>query len=158
MALHLIQNLAVEPCRLSDWSGDPTRCHWCNTAVGSHSNWCSFVCEDAHRVQHEWSSASAEALIRDGERCDLCGTGPADFDAARLFIRAFIPMGPVASATLWRSQEWMALQLAFSVDVVQRRPNPSGYRSGCHNHLTELVTLCHRCQDRARHEVDLRTG
>ena len=51
-----------------------------------------------------------------------------------------------------------AAQLACSVDVVHRMPPAQSYRTGCHHHLDGLVTLCRRCQDRARMTVDLRTA
>ena len=75
-----------------------------------------------------------------------------------IMIRALIPMDPMTSAQLWRSEEWLSVQLACSVDVVHRMPPAQGYRSGCHHHLDGLVTLCRRCQDRARMTIDLPTA
>ena len=158
MALRLVVDSGVERCSLSTWDGDPEHCRWCAAPARPGSPWCSLACEDLFEAEHEWGHAHRAALARDRDRCSECGTGPATAAEARLFIRAMIPLGPMEAAELWRSQEWMALQLACSVDVHHRMLPPQGYRSGCHNHIDGLVTLCRQWQERARSTVDLRTG
>ena len=65
---------------------------------------------------------------------------------------------PVSASRLWHSEEWLAVELASSVDVAPRWPHREGYLHGCHHHLDGLVTRCRSCQDRARSIVDLRVG
>lgn len=154
---HLI-DVQVERCELARWSGERDRCRWCDEPVRNGSSWCSLTCTDRYEAEHEWVHARSAALARDHECCLDCGTGPAAIATARALIRALIPMDPMTSAQLWRSEEWLSVQLACSVDVVHRMPPAQGYRSGCHHHLDGLVTLCRRCQDRARMTIDLRTA
>ena len=149
---------ASDRCTLSSWSGDPTRCRWCDAAARLDGRWCSFACQDAHDAQHDWGQARLAALTRDDDACVECGTGPATVAASRLLLRALIPMGPVAAARLWHSEGWLAFELAGSVDVVHRHPPREGYRSGCHHHLDGLVTLCRGCEQKARTSIDLRAG
>ena len=158
MALRLVVDDEVERCPLAAWDGDPEHCRWCAAPARPGSEWCSLVCEDRFQAEHEWGHAYAATLARDHDRCSDCGTGPASAGEARIFIRAMIPLDPMTAAGLWRSEEWLALQLSCSVDVVHRRPPAQSYRSGCHNHLDGLRTLCRRCQDRVRTTIDLRTG
>jgi hypothetical protein len=132
-------------CSLSRWSGAADRCRWCDEPAAPGFDWCSNLCEDTYRANHWWDQARAAALARDDHRCTTCGVGPDTIQVARLFIRAFIPMGPVEAAELWHSDQWFELVLASSVEVnhiVPRRGN--GYGSGCHHHLDGLETLCHR--------------
>jgi len=156
--LQLVPDVTLDGCALSGWHGDPARCRWCDAPARGATGWCSLACEDLYRAEHDWGAAHTAALIRDNERCTDCGHGPVSAAEARLLIRAFIPMTHEQAAELWRSQEWLALQLAFSVDVVHRMPPVQSYRSGCHNHQRGLVTLCRRCQDRTRSSIDLRTA
>lgn len=132
-------------CSLSQWSGPPERCRWCDAPAAPGFAWCGSRCEDAYRENHWWDMARAAALARDGNRCTTCGIGPDDVQVARWFLRAFIPMGAVEAAGLWHSPTWAALVLACSVEVNHIDPRRGGgYGSGCHHHLDGLETLCHR--------------
>ena len=158
MVLQLV-DAQVGRCDLSAWSGHLDRCRWCDGMVLGTGEWCSAACSDAHHANHEWARAHDMVLARDRDRCVDCGTGPESAAELRWLIRAFIPMDPVQAATLWRSEEWLALQLAASVDVVPRsRSSRYGYHSGCHHHLDELVTVCRGCQEARRTTIDLRAG
>lgn len=138
-----------ETCPLSSWSGDPTRCGWCDQPARMPSPWCSVACEDAWFTNHDWERARAAALVRDGDRCTDCGVGPGQPALGRIVLRALIPMGPVDAARLWVQVDWMAFELACSVEAEHRQWTPQGYRSGCHHHLDGLVTRCRSCVDRA---------
>jgi hypothetical protein len=133
-------------CSLAGWSGRPGRCRWCDGKAQVGTRWCGTVCEDAYRNTHDWASARQAVLTRDRDRCAICGTGPDTVAIARLFIRAFIPMGPVEAAELWHSSEWWSLELACSVEVVRMNGVHADYRLGCHQHMDGLETRCREHQ------------
>lgn len=133
-------------CCLSQWTGDPVHCRWCDAPVRPPAAWCGTLCEDEYRANHWWDLARSRVLARDQHRCVRCGVGPEQVTAAKLLLRAWIPVGPVDAVRLWRTDEWAALRLRCSVEVNHRIPRRGGgYHSGCHHHLEELETLCHRC-------------
>jgi len=140
-------DLATAPtCRLAGWSGRPGRCRWCDGAAKVGTRWCSTVCEDAYRTNHEWAWARSAVLTRDRDRCAMCGIGPDTVAIARLLIRALIPLGPVEAAELWHSPEWWAFELACSVEVVRSSGVAGDYRLGCHHHMDGLETRCREHQ------------
>lgn len=133
-------------CARSSWSGRPERCRWCDEPAATGSTWCGHRCEDDFRRNHWWDQARDAAIVRDGSCCVRCGLGPDTPTVAKLLLRALVPMGPVDAARLWRTPEFAALRDACRLEVnhvVPRRGR--GYHAGCHHHLDELETLCHRC-------------
>jgi hypothetical protein len=154
MGLGTIEH-GVRYCTLSKWSGSEDRCRWCDRASGEE-RWCSVDCADDYEAHHDWARARSTRLIHDRDCCVECGTGPESAALGRLVLRALIPMSPMDAARLWRSEAWLAFELSCSVDVVHHLPTPQRYRSGCHNHLDGLITLCRRCQDRRHSTIDLR--
>src|SRR4051794_23715945 len=90
----------VERCSLSNWSGEPDRCRWCDAPCHADLRWCSVACQEAQEANHDWAHAHAVVMSRDLERCVDCRKGPSSAIELRLLLRAFIPMSPMVSAAL----------------------------------------------------------
>ncbi|MCU1352007.1 MAG: 67, gp67 [Acidimicrobiales bacterium] len=133
-------------CAASRWAGDPGRCRWCDAPARPEAAWCSHPCEDEYRRNHWWDQAREAALVRDGSRCRHCGLGPAVPTTAKALLRALIPMRAIEAARLWQTPAWRALEQACQLEVNHLVPRLGrGYQAGCHHHLDNLETLCHRC-------------
>lgn len=133
-------------CPSSRWTGRAAGCRWCDATIGLGEIWCGHRCEDRFLRDHCWDHAREAALVRDGGRCVRCQLGPETLTLAKLLLRAWVPMGVVEAAGLWRTAEWRLLVQASQLEVNHVVPRRGGgYAAGCHHHLAGLETLCHRC-------------
>jgi 5-methylcytosine-specific restriction endonuclease McrA len=128
----------------------PGVCNRCGAALtGRRTQWCSDQCETAFRADHDWNAARHAALVRDNRRCVKCGghgsyrVGTMRFHAGRdgwRFARLGVEWcGP---DDVWIDALWHIPWL--EVNHITPR-NGGGYQWGCHNHQSNLETLCHGC-------------
>lgn len=124
------------------------------------------------RQEHDINWARRATRKRDGDRCVKCGGNgagqrrPLPLDAnwkrydSRMATRDLgveIPMGH--SVYVNEGRDW-DLKPWIEVNHIEPRRG-RGYGWGCHNHLTNLETLCHDChvvvtrQERAQHLAQL---
>lgn len=106
-------------CPLMVGVGAAGGCDWCGAPLtGRRTRWCSDECCNEFGRQHAWTAARGAALVRDKRSCVRCGS-ERDPDGKR-----------------WRG--WL------QVNHIDPRVG-RGYGFGCHNHLSNLETLCHPC-------------
>jgi 5-methylcytosine-specific restriction endonuclease McrA len=110
------------------------RTRWC-------SDWCSSNWWRTFAEQHDWAEARAAALKRD-RGCVRCGAMP--FDEPEPHLRDF-------TRERWKDylpahKAWVQRRALAQLEVNHIVPRVGkGYGRGCHNHLDNLETLCHRC-------------
>lgn len=69
---------AMLACELSEWTGNPALCRWCNEPNPSTSHrWCGEGCLVEYRQNHWWKEARERAKRRD-RRCVDCRTDPVE--------------------------------------------------------------------------------
>lgn len=139
-----------DDCTLVPHLDTPGVCNTCGTRLtGRKTQWCSDECQNVLRRNHDWGTARHAAVLRDGHKCVQCGgTGER---------RQWIPLN------LWDPRhraQIIAIGLnpdsipgAHRLQIVRVLPwlevnhiDPRvgrGYGWGCHNHLSNLETLCH---------------
>jgi 5-methylcytosine-specific restriction endonuclease McrA len=99
----------------------PGVCDACGTTLtGRKKRWCSDTCQYAYRAQHDWGAARHKAKQRDNNTCTNCGA-VGHYD--------------------WRNPD---ATVRLEVNHIEPRVG-KGYGFGCHNHQTNLETLCHPC-------------
>lgn len=132
-------------CSLLMYEGVVGVCARCGRVLtGRRRKWCGDDCERAWQRNHIWSMAKEWAKRRDGYRCVRCGGDGSPwlekFDDPRVAARVLgleLPPGEVVHR-VWRNVK------KLEVNHVEPR-NGRGYNSGCHNHLSNLETLCRPC-------------
>lgn len=94
--------------------------------------WCSNRCANEpyanFSLHHDWKEARAHALERDGYKCVKCGTAEVIIRVSRTRTRSNLEVNHIAP----------------------RRGR--GYGRGCHNHQSNLETLCVICHQRVTAE------
>lgn len=106
-------------CTLSDWTGDPGACRWCDRPLPHRAKrFCNARCRITARTNHEFPLARDAALERDEHTCVRPGCG--------------------AVATFER-----ALEVNHRGELALGRHN----QPGCWHHLANLETLCGRHHD-----------
>lgn len=123
-------------CGLLPYADTRGVCPACgSTALHVTEGWCSVDCLQYFRRNHYWSLARPAALHRDNSHCVNCGFSEdagwvlAD-DQYVLYTRSMLLNG--------RDDNWLEVN-----HITPRRGQ--GYGAGCHNHLSNLETLCHNC-------------
>lgn len=129
-------------------------CNRCGKPLsGRQKQWCGPACSNELTREHDWNWARKAARQRDGERCVRCGgDGSADRPkrwrpvetinhARRLGLDWPSEAGrPHGLYVAERSHHLPWLEVNHIDPRVGR-----GYGWGCHNHLSNLETLCHGC-------------
>ena len=127
-------------CDLAYGPNSEGRCHWCGEArPGRRYRWCSDECQAAAVCQHVWTHARAAALRRDVYTCVRCVGWPHLPRPAQLDYGIDRGAYLIALAAWERERADRRLEVNH---IVPRRG--AGYGSGCHHHLANLETLCHR--------------
>lgn len=127
---------------------DARRCGWCGAELPKRRvRWCSRECVDEWQANHDWSSARAAALERDGHRCTVCesdGLAPVEpwgwFVLALSRSKRWAPTYREAHELLIAEHRKHRLEVDHVVPILGRHGQP-----GCHHHLDGLRTLCHGC-------------
>lgn len=138
----------MSKCSLLLYQDQPGVCARCGRPLtGRRRKWCGDDCERAWQRNHIWSMAKEWAKRRDGYKCVKCGNDggehrPKRYEKqspmmlAQLGIE--VPPGEVVHRIWRQNYSWL------EVNHIDPR-NGGGYNSGCHNHLSNLETLCHSC-------------
>jgi 5-methylcytosine-specific restriction endonuclease McrA len=116
-------------CSLLRYADTPDVCAACGTILtDGQLRWCSADCRRFYDRNHYWPNARAAALQRDEFSCIKCHfTGDDDYV---LYTRARLLKG--------HEDNWL------EVNHIAPRVG-QGYGMGCHNHQSNLETLCHAC-------------
>jgi 5-methylcytosine-specific restriction endonuclease McrA len=120
----------INPCDVTPHWKEPGRCGTCGAALSADSGidaFCGHSCARVYFVNHNWSVARYAAAHR------------ADYSCARCGYRANIDDDPLK---LFRELVVRHIQLPASGNPRSR---------GCHQHLSNLVTLCKSCDDSTAH-------
>lgn len=123
-------------------------CNRCGTMLtGRRTKWCSDDCESVVRGEHDWSVARRLTVERDGGHCVRCGGDGSEQRPKRWYAIE----RPQAEALFgvrigWRETISVPGNKLPWLEVNHIDPRVGrGYLWGCHNHLTNLETLCHGC-------------
>ncbi|QPG69108.1 HNH endonuclease [Mycolicibacterium mucogenicum] len=127
-------------------------CNRCGKALtGRQTQWCSRECSNELTRQHDWSWARNAAKQRDGDRCVRCGGNGSDQRPKQW--RQVLSISDARKLGL----DWPVTERPVDLFVAVGGPRPwlevnhidprvgRGYGFGCHNHLSNLETLCHGC-------------
>lgn len=137
-------------CDVVPFMGQAGVCRLCGSKLtGRQTAWCGNECRDEHTRHHDWNWARHAARKRDGGKCVRCGgTGerrtwvslhPCDRrHAAAIRDLGIDPASISMRIRVARVLPWL------EVNHIDPR-NGGGYNWGCHNHLSNLETLCHGC-------------
>lgn len=121
----------IRSCEITPYFRDRGRCGTCGDAIAEQgSGFCSDDCARTFMVNHNWSLARFAALHRDDHSCVRCGHHP----------------GPDE-----RAQELVVRHIDKPVQERGLRGTRTRAR-GCHQHLTNLETLCRECDSAAERE------
>jgi 5-methylcytosine-specific restriction endonuclease McrA len=134
-------------CTLTEWSGEPDRCRWCDTPlVGRQTAWCCTRHADLFWNSHTWTRARAVALMTGAWTCVLCGRG----QAADRLLHWLLPTISPAEWRRWPAEEpevaaawWEWTTPALEVDHIEPVWGQRG--PGCQHHADNLRVLCHEC-------------
>jgi 5-methylcytosine-specific restriction endonuclease McrA len=158
-------------CVLMPKDVPPKKCHWClGDLTGRQTRWCSQACSSMFWKLHDWNSARAAAIKRDGGICQSCGIQTVPLSDARWTLHPEAPQHPQfdrerskTEGDDYRREHWTAIRLydvefkkflrrvayPVSPEVNHKEPRVGqGYGFGCWNHPENLETLCHRCHVR----------
>lgn len=123
------------------WSGDLGRCRFCDsTLTGRRRTWCSSECQDTYADNHFWTQAPPARIALDGYRCVRCGDGPGHPPPNPFYISQF-----TTQQKALRQHVPLEVHHLYPIGRVLSRYGTSSTPSGCHNHLSLLVTLCRSC-------------
>lgn len=123
-------------CDFAPFYGQRGLCSVCGSAdLGKgHADFCSTECEQLFTTNHNWELAKPAAMHRDGYTCTRCGHEPD-------------PQDPQARASELVVRH---IERPQSPQYAQKYGMPTfanTRRSGCHQHLENLITLCRFCDD-----------
>jgi hypothetical protein len=122
-------------CSLLPYADTRGVCAACGTRIERLQRWCSDDCARFYERNHYWPNARVAALQRDGHRCIKCDWHKELFD--QLADGQYF-MWSRTALTQNSDDNWL------EVNHITPRLG-QGYGMGCHNHLSNLETLCHRC-------------
>lgn len=121
----------IRSCEIAPHFRDRGRCGTCGDAIAEQgSGFCSDDCARTFMVNHNWSLARFAALHRDDHTCVRCGHHPEPDE---------------------RAQELVVRHIEKPVQERGLRGTRTRAR-GCHQHLTNLETLCRECDSAAERE------
>lgn len=141
-----------DTCNALPFLDEPGACNRCGKAlIGRQTQWCSDECFAELAWDHSWNWARNAARDRDGNRCVRCGSDGRDQrpkqwqrvesinHARELGLDWPVTHRPAGLLFIARPRlPWL------EVNHIKPRVG-RGYGFGCHNHLANLETLCHRC-------------
>lgn len=157
-------------CPVFAWDGDLKRCRACDGSLtGRQQRWCSDRCSDHYGRNHWWGHARVERLRLDDYTCQRCEVrseprmsefdyiqrhrvyGRADgltrFSALRLLLT-----GPALEVNhVWPLAQQFRERKRYGKTPAEDWTEMVPIRhadSGCHHHLSLLVTLCKACHRR----------
>ncbi|OHU57105.1 hypothetical protein BKG82_13020 [Mycobacteroides chelonae] len=141
-----------DTCDALPFLNDPGVCNRCGKALtGRQTQWCREECFAELAWEHSWDWARKAARDRDGNRCVRCGSDGSEQRPKRWAkvesINAARRLGLDWPATLGCPSGLFIVKPRnpwLEVNHIEPRMG-RGYGFGCHNHLTNLETLCHRC-------------
>ena len=144
-------------CPAFPWNGDLKACRACNAGLtGRQQRWCSPGCQNFYGRNHFWTWAREARLEADGFVCVRCSDGPGrprpqrwHFGGREGHLRYKEAIAiwklstPVEVNHVWP----LAQQAPVKVwgDRTRKRKHAD---SGCHHHLSLLMTLCRPCHRR----------
>lgn len=155
-------------CPVFAWDGDLKRCRACNGPLsGRQQRWCSPRCSDHYGRNHWWGHAREERLRLDDFTCQRCGVRSeprlSDFDyrTRHQVWGSADGLTRYAAGKLWTgpalevNHVWPLAKQFREVKPYKNRPTQVPLRhadSGCHHHLSLLVTLCKPCHRRVTNQ------
>jgi hypothetical protein len=131
-------------------------CDWCGKALaGRQRRWCSEPCFETYWQNHGWTAAAEAAVRRDDHKCVWCGSpdrevcrgvahGWEEAEPTEVCRAQWLIVGEQRLRNLRVQHDRYARKEPLEVDHIEPRWG-QGYGDGCHNHLVNLRTLCHRC-------------
>lgn len=126
-----IYEAKIRSCEITPHFRDRGHCGTCGDAIAEQgSGFCSDDCARTFMVNHNWSLARFAALHRDDHTCVRCGHHPQPDE---------------------RAQELVVRHIEKPVQERGLRGTRTRAR-GCHQHLTNLETLCRECDSAAERE------
>jgi hypothetical protein len=147
-------------CPAISWNQDLSVCRACNKPLtGRQQRWCSPGCRDWYGRNHFWTLAREARLEIDGYRCTRCGDGPG-YARPRFYMRATFEKVWKLATPLEVNHVWpLAHQrrprkrydYKLREHVVEQVPIKHA-DSGCHHHVSLLVTLCKPCHRRTTNQ------
>ena len=148
MSLYDAPDSRYRDCAIFRWNGDPGACRACNAPLsGRRRRWCSVRCEGTYADNHFWTSAAPARLKLDEYQCQRCGVQSEPRLSSWEFYQRHDISGPVAPPfSCWTVRKAFAgppLEVHHVFPLAQQFKTHS--QSGCHHHLSLLVTLCHSC-------------
>lgn len=126
-----IYEAKIRSCEITPHFRDRGRCGTCGDVIADKgSGFCSDDCARTFMVNHNWSLARFAALHRDDHTCVRCGHHPEPDE---------------------RAQELVVRHIEKPIQERGLRGTRTRAR-GCHQHLTNLETLCRECDSAAERE------
>ena len=152
-----------DDCTAVPFVDTPGVCNRCGkTLTGRQTQWCSDECSRSLSAEHDWTVARRAAKQRDRHRCVRCGQSPkvrrrvdridlswrsSQFRLKNLGIEIVGIEIPIAIGDTREAARYVDVyEWTERLEVNHIEPRVGrGYGFGCHNHLSNLETLCHPC-------------
>lgn len=143
-------------CPAMPWNADTSVCRGCNTPLsGRQQRWCSEPCSDWYGRNHFWTNARWARLEIDDFTCQRCGTEGFVTPPDWLYFRRHGWKPSLKRKEAIRLNDLPPLEVNHVWPLAHQEVERYGYKlrrkhadSGCHHHLSLLMTLCRPCHRR----------
>lgn len=160
------------PCEFLPFEAQAKTCSRCGKDLAGtrRTRWCSNTCRQEWWVQHDWNAARKLTIERDARVCQICGVTTRSLWDKRWREHPDAPPEPppwsseafaagggqAGYGNTYRAARaayevtWKAFLADYAVDLSPEVDHivprvGRGYGLGCHNHQSNLRTLCHQC-------------
>lgn len=151
-------------CLIFPWQGhDLNLCRGCNKPLtGRQKRWCGTLCSEKWGRNHWWSEASKARRELDDFTCQRCGVRSEPRMSHWEYLHRHRVYGSADGLSRYQAQKlWTGpvLEVNHVWPLAQQPADLRGFRkgetrkrkhsdTGCHHHLSLLVTLCKPCHRR----------